>query len=254
MLMTFDPTTTEFSQANAYACALQSAEAYDESPTIFTDLAHVRISETAQALFVAFRGSKSIRDWITDGEFLRQSSAYFGGSIHGGFLRAWLDIENQLIDRLFKIMGAGKPLLICGHSLGGAMAQLCSVACQKLNLPVRAVYTFGQPRVGDAQWARGYGATMGSRTFRLVYEEDIVPRIPWLGYKHCGQFALLPSWPSRLSRETCPLVLNPPLWKTVWSDLIGLYRAFRARHSAILMLEELLEDHHIDKYIARLSS
>lgn len=278
MPLNFDATTTEFSQANAYACAVQSALAYDRPASwqvgnekgitrwIETELAHICISETTSAVFVAFRGTKSPRDFITDAEFLRQRSAYFGGAIHGGILKAFLSISDQLTDALFKL--PPKPLFVTGHSLGGALAQLCAVACQKLNIPVRAVYTFGQPRVGDADWARAYGprlkfdpmgSTLGARTFRVVNEEDIVPRIPWLGYKHAGQVAFLSCTGSaRASRAQsgapAGLSLNPPIWKIAWSDLIGLWRAYRAAHSPLGALDELLADHHIDKYIARLSS
>ena len=48
---------------------------------------------------------------------------------------------------------------------------------QKKN-PVTAVYTYGQPRVGDPQFSAAYDAALKNATFRYVNDLDIVPHLP----------------------------------------------------------------------------
>lgn len=48
------------------------------------------------------------------------------------------------------------------------------------------VWTFGSPRVGDADFAANYGAALGTRTWRVTHSHDIVPSVPVriMGYHH----------------------------------------------------------------------
>lgn len=67
-----------------------------------------------------------------------------------------------------------KTIWITGHSLGGALAELC--AAQALfvsNIPVQGVYTFGQPRVGSKDFADALNAKLGSGIFRFVNDREI---------------------------------------------------------------------------------
>lgn len=97
-----------------------------------------------------------------------------------------------------------KKLFIAGHSRGGALAVLAAAAVEVRGvdtLPlVAGVYTFGQPRVGNAAFARqfvsqtatgggGGGAGAGGETargrargtvplFRFVNRDDPIPSVP----------------------------------------------------------------------------
>ncbi|KAH7302343.1 hypothetical protein KP509_23G068400 [Ceratopteris richardii] len=92
-------------------------------------------------------------------------------------------------------------LVITGHSLGGALAALFAglIFCKKMkgkNLVLErlaAIYTFGQPRVGDKVFARFMTSKMEEHNvqyFRVVFAYDIVPRVPFddriFGFKHFG--------------------------------------------------------------------
>ncbi|KAJ7432243.1 class 3-domain-containing protein, partial [Mycena galericulata] len=85
--------------------------------------------------------------------------------VHSGFLLAY----NKVIDDVLSIVKAeltGHPtyrLSKCPtHSLGGAIASLASPSL-KIALPEATLklYTFGQPRVGDAKYARFVEDTVG---------------------------------------------------------------------------------------------
>lgn len=67
-----------------------------------------------------------------------------------------------------------------GHSLGGALASLAAARTAKQGFRSGSqikVYTFGQPRVGNVQFARNFDAILPN-TYRVVFRRDIVPHMP----------------------------------------------------------------------------
>ena len=163
--------------------------------------------------------------------------------VHAGFLAAVDAVLPGLVARLLpdnRDKRTLKPILLTGHSLGGALAVLCGFFLIRENFPVHSLYTFGQPRVGNRPFADAYAALLGPRTFRLVNQNDLVPRLPgWLlGYRHAGQLELISAGGA--------LVENPPLLRVLLSDLLGLYAAYRAREIV------LLTEHFMDRYLAAL--
>lgn len=81
-----------------------------------------------------------------------------------------------------------------GHSLGGALASVCSSYMLKIGLATPdhlRLVTFGQPRTGDKDWAQWHDATVIRPlphchnpllqflySYRIVHHKDIVPHIP----------------------------------------------------------------------------
>ncbi len=208
---------------------------------------HARITAYEDCTVIAFRGTASLRDWITDAEFPLRSLPGTKGRVHAGF---WQAVESVLGAIQARVGGGattggtvvcdGKPMVLTGHSLGGALAVLAAFRLANLGYPVRAVYTFGQPRVGDRAFAEAYAARLGARTFRAVNQNDVVPRVPGvlLGYHHAGVEAFI--------NVTGRLVLNPSLAGHLVSDALGLYRAYRR------LEDVLITDHFVDRYVAAL--
>ena len=94
-----------------------------------------------------------------------------------------------------------KPVFIAGHSRGGAFATLAAAGwAQEKTVPVAALYTFGQPRVGNVEFAHHF-ASLGVPYFRLINERDAVAGVPIkignLGadYAHVGTVAHLAAGP-----------------------------------------------------------
>lgn len=86
-------------------------------------------------------------------------------------------------------------LFITGHSLGGALAALYATMLHytgetEVASKIGAVYTFGQPRVGDFDFATYASERLAGRYFRVVYCNDVVPRVPFdnelFAFKHFG--------------------------------------------------------------------
>eukprot|EP00250_Pteridium_aquilinum_P021261 c25073_g2_i2 orf=1584-2525(+) len=89
--------------------------------------------------------------------------------------------------RILLRQNLGAKLYITGHSLGGALATVFSAlllaegsdACPNLG----GIFTFGQPRVGDAKFANFMEKRLcrsnARKYFRVVYRTDVVPRVPF---------------------------------------------------------------------------
>jgi len=69
------------------------------------------------------------------------------------------------------------PAVVCGHSLGGALATLL-VADLTANTPLKPqAWTFASPRVGDADFAGRYGG-LSTVSWRIYNQADVVPYFP----------------------------------------------------------------------------
>jgi hypothetical protein len=128
---------------------------------------------------VAFRGTDKDdpTDLADDGNALKIPWER-GGKVHAGFAGALADVSPALETAL---QGINCRMLFTGHSLGAALATLLA----GVKTP-DALYTFGSPLVGDADFV----ATLTNvKNFRYVDCCDIVTRIPpaGLGYAHLGQ-------------------------------------------------------------------
>ena len=239
--------TTEWSVQNARACAEAAAYAYRHECPLSTPLAHAAVLDMGPARVIAFRGTACLRDWLTDLDCKLRPMVYDGLRVHEGFRAA----AGSIRERVAGAVGWWKgPVFLTGHSLGGALAQLVAWWLEVNDHPVQGVYTFGSPRVGNGEWARSYAKSwvqlydlpLSRRTYRVVLEEDIVPRVPGvlMGYRHAGREYFLPSIGSGR--------LDPPLWLKLVSDAWGTYRDWRRGRVA------QLADHGLSRYLEALGS
>ena len=142
------------------------------------------VDKKNELVVIAFRGTEShdLRDLWTDLNFFRRRwtvGTQSAGRVHGGFARAIRLIFEHLKDHLPRRPGT---LAITGHSLGAALASLAASTLEGCEL-----YTFGEPRVGNAAYTRFLGGQV-RRHHRYVDCCDLVTRVPphFLGFKHAG--------------------------------------------------------------------
>ncbi|MCB1124642.1 MAG: lipase family protein, partial [Verrucomicrobiae bacterium] len=222
----FNWDATDYDEENAYWLSRLSRMVYRERPGIeretrlFWNDPTVRFFEDVkvdaqcclliypEGTLLAFRGTESFKDWQTN---LKAGKKETGEEkVHSGFWNAVLSLLDEspktysarerdqmkdlpkpltLDQELAAAMDSGKPLFICGHSLGGAMALLATYwVAQKLpgDAPLKTVYTWGQPRVGNKAFAETVRTSSIIRAYQHVNDRDIVPRVPpcRLGFAH----------------------------------------------------------------------
>lgn len=128
--------------------------------------------------WVAFRGTTNLADWRTN---LRTKFVGLRDRtlVHGGFFDAWSGVRPRVLD----YCADSSYLRICGHSLGGGIAQVAAVDAASLFGAVELV-TFGAPRA-----VHQITPIPGNITHtRVVNNCDIVARVPSRasGYTHWG--------------------------------------------------------------------
>lgn len=158
--------------------------------------------DTAGRQIIAIRGTASIEDAFIDADFGFVRNSNLGIQVHRGFDGATTRVVNELRPLLDK----SSPIVITGHSLGGAVALLTGMHLHREGFQISHIYTYGQPRVTDKQGAALYKQIPVSR---YVNHRDIVPVIPpaskdkerkWEPYWHLGREILLHSDNTSYSR------------------------------------------------------
>ena len=100
---------------------------------------------------------------------------------HSGFVYQWRGVRERVTRAL-----EGRedvPLVVCGHSLGGAVA---TVAALELSSAYRCVLiTFGSPRVLDWRGKLAFDAA-DIQTYRVTNGADVVAMVPILWMHHVG--------------------------------------------------------------------
>jgi hypothetical protein len=136
-----------------------------------------------ELILISVRGTyEIIADGLRDADALQVPFEGTDSKVHRGFYEAAqkaYDFVLEYLDRFY----AGQKLLICGHSLGGAVALLLSEMLRRrpegYNIQL---YTYGAPRAGDALFAKGAEALVHHR---MVAHNDPVPSVPgtWMNTK-----------------------------------------------------------------------
>ena len=141
-------------------------------------------------IILAFRGSKSIQNWIVNlSANLTSYPKCSGCQVHLGFYTAWQLAYNQVLNRINSLRSLYRdaPIYVTGHSLGGAMASLAVVDMHHLYGSVHRMITFGEPRVGNPHFSNFFQSITDS--YRVIHKADVVPHIPLTnqGFFHEGR-------------------------------------------------------------------
>jgi len=119
------------------------------------------------------------------------------GRVHVGYAEAYEATRNAMEDVVRREMdstgSSATKVVVCGHSLGGALATLCAAGLAKEYDDVECV-TFGQPRVGDKEFCASLDAERKVKYARIVHGGDLFARVPtsgiWLPTSNEGRFAV----------------------------------------------------------------
>jgi hypothetical protein len=145
-----------------------------------------------KSIFVSFRGSSNIQNWIDNIQFSKISPYNDKSiSVEKGFYKAYSYVKPELIDNLptlAKKYNTNK-MLITGHSLGAGAATLMAYDIMSIfpSYKVSYLINFGSPRVGNPEFVASFNQYATSIIhYRITHHYDIVPHMPEevLGYLH----------------------------------------------------------------------
>ncbi|KAI3319762.1 alpha/beta-hydrolase [Xylariaceae sp. AK1471] len=104
-----------------------------------------------------------------------------------GFYDSWTDVRDQVVTMIAAAQQEypDYSLALTGHSLGGSQAVLAAAEL-RTNGTAAALFTYGQPRVGDTALAEY--VTRQGQNYRITHTVDPAPRLPpngtVLGFVH----------------------------------------------------------------------
>lgn len=138
------------------------------------------VGSTNDYVIVSFAGTSELIDYITDLTFASKPETLRGipGNVHIGFLNVLERSWPKLLELVKKHTAVNKPILLTGHSMGGAQAVISAARLAKLGFPVDSIYIYAVPRIGDETYANYIEKQFPKRIWRFVNNEDLVPRLP----------------------------------------------------------------------------
>lgn len=134
------------------------------------------ISHHDEVILIAARGTASATDGLRDADAHQVAFAEGVGKAHEGFYQAYRAMSDFVLHYL-RQFHTDQRIIICGHSLGGAIALLLAEGLRRApegsyNI---LLYTYGAPRAADSEF------TLGASTLvhhRIVNHNDPVPSVP----------------------------------------------------------------------------
>jgi triacylglycerol lipase len=146
-----------------------------------TDVPIAFVATAGDAIYVVFRGTKTISEWISDADFPQVPYAPVsgGGMTEQGFSTIYATIGSAIVAEVNALAQAAgySTLYVTGHSLGASLATLATpdlARATKFAAPV--LYDFASPRTGDPDFASLVDALPTS--WRVVNTNDEVPKLP----------------------------------------------------------------------------
>lgn len=144
----------------------------------------VALFNDEKQVYIAVRGTEGfswpngIRDWITNAQAVAVDFKEGKGKVHDGFYKSFTSVKQDINDFFGKNDRKKKKVVVTGHSLGGAVATLIAAyTAEKIGCDVM-LYTFGSPRVGDADFVKHYSQSGKIHAWRLFNVCDVVPLVP----------------------------------------------------------------------------
>ncbi len=205
------------------------------------DLRHlyftVREDATTGRQIVAIRGTINSLDARID--LIRRATPdpVSGAIVHEGFARLAQVLHKPLVKRL----NMDAPIIITGHSLGGAVAALLGQRLLMEGYPVERVITFGQPRFTNHAGAAIFG---GLPLLRVVHQRDPIPLVP---ARMSGNLAASRGEDATYAHFNDALMLLDGPYYTVQPAGFGDNASLLRR-----LLHGIPQDHSLDAYIASL--
>ncbi|KAH8730801.1 Alpha/Beta hydrolase protein [Phaeosphaeriaceae sp. PMI808] len=157
--------------------------------SIATDVTgFIATDATNKLIVLSFRGSRSVRNWITNLNFpIIPTSICATCTASAGFWTSWLEAQSNVVSTIAKARAQypDYKVVATGHSLGGALASLAAGVLRKQGTKVD-LYTYGAPKIGFEGISQYLASSDMGQTFRVTHKADPIPKLPpaLLGYRH----------------------------------------------------------------------
>lgn len=139
---------------------------------------YIALDNTRSLTILAFRGSRSLRNYVADINFpVVPTDICPGCTVNKGFYQSWLEARDRVLATL-KATAASHPsykVVVVGHSLGGAIAAIAAAELRNGGYP-NELYTYGAPRIGKSTVST-YITNQGGN-FRVTHYDDPVSAYP----------------------------------------------------------------------------
>lgn len=134
------------------------------------------ITHNDKVVLISVRGTQEIlADASRDADARQVRFKEGQGQAHRGFYGAF-QAAKPFVERYLNAFYTGKQtLIVCGHSLGGAIALLLADWLRREWSDNTQLYTYGAPRAGDAAFVK---AAQPLTHHRIVNHNDPVPAVP----------------------------------------------------------------------------
>ncbi|MEN8641456.1 lipase family protein [Pseudomonas sichuanensis] len=131
---------------------------------------------TPDQILIAVRGtSEFMADALRDADVLQVEFNEGKGRVHQGFYESAVQAYSFVEDYLARFY-TDQQIVICGHSLGGAVALLLAEMLRRAREGIDIqLYTFGAPRAGDTTFMQEAADLVHHR---IVNDNDPVPSVP----------------------------------------------------------------------------
>lgn len=131
-------------------------------------------------LFITFRGSDSLWDWVKNFIFFKKIIPYKGTNpkirVHTGFLNNYKSVRD-FVHKIVKESSL-KKVVIFGHSMGGAVSTLAALDIQYNFKDVEVgCIVIGCPKLGNDAFKKSFERRLPDYK-RVDYGSDIVPQVP----------------------------------------------------------------------------
>lgn len=183
------------------------------------------VREYSDHSVITYGGSKEWQDWAHDANIVKTPYKDMGW-VHKGFSSAY----DELLPEQNKVLNKNKPVVVTGHSLGGATATVAAMDLKARGYDVHSLTTFGCPMVGGDSFAGNFKQA-DIPAFRYVNAWDVVPRVPKGDFQHVGQ-------PFYLSTRGEMLPKQQSGWELAWKPWE--------------LAQMRVDSHHMPNYMANL--
>jgi hypothetical protein len=160
----------------------------------------VAYDEDTNKIILSIAGTDplNLQNWIDDLDFTKEPydlCAKHGNTTCGvdrGFFGTWT-YAKQVVRETMATYVARYPdatVHITGHSLGAALAVFAGLDLElETNMKITSIYTVGEPRGGDIDWAEFLIRHFDTRHFRQTHYTDPIPHLApeSFGYAHSTQ-------------------------------------------------------------------